>query len=132
MEIEKASIGDDEHEESPGTNNIGKGIYQQIQERGISKPLTKKELEEGLKKMFEMEKEMRVKKEKQRKANEKHLIERAKELGKPIPWLLAYYATSGYTHWVSQEQLSEYKEWLRPTQKEIEQEYINFKLKENE
>lgn len=110
---------------------IGKGLIEQIEERGVFKPLSREELEEGLKTLMENERKARIVREKKRKADQKHLIERAKELGKPIPSILAYYSVSGNTWWASQEQLKEYREWFQPTQKEIEREYINFKMKEN-
>ena len=110
-----------------------KGLIQQIEERGNTySPMTRDQLKGALEDLQEQERLTRLKRELRRKKDEKHLIERAKELDKPIPWLLAYYAHTGYTWYTSKEKIDKYKEWFYPTQKEIEEDYIKAKIKQNE
>lgn len=72
-----------------------KGLVAQIEERGkviSSDKFTKEHLIELFNTLEANEVKSRLKKEKQRKEDEKWLIAKSKELGEPIPWMLGYYA----------------------------------------
>lgn len=54
----------------------------------------------------------RKKEEKQAKKNIKHLVKRSKELGRPIPDMLLFFAASAPPMYVGSDFVERYREWF--------------------
>lgn len=98
---------------------MSKGIMQQIRESEVfvlDGKFSKKDLEQLSYKIKESaEKDYKRKKEwlKERRDNEKALNKKSKELGKEIPFEVAWYCfLAPYQTYVNSEFLETYKEWL--------------------
>lgn len=98
---------------------MSKGIMQQIRESEVTTldgKFTKKDLEELSYKIQESaKKDYKLKQEwsKEREANRKTLNKKSKELGKEIPFEVAWHCfLAPYQTYVGSEFLETYKEWL--------------------
>lgn len=90
-----------------------KGIVEQIKERTnvTPEPISLKVLIEYCEKAAKIEAEQRRTREQQYKENYKQLIQRSKELNKPIPGYVELVCCTG-TITVGTDFLTKYKEWL--------------------
>jgi hypothetical protein len=94
-----------------------KGLYQQMRDAPIKTlgKCTELDINAFRKALIEGEKEdieYRKLRLKEIKENGRHLTERAKELGKEVPFELWYILCDDRRHYVGSEFLETYKEWL--------------------
>ena len=97
---------------------MSRGIFEQIRDAEtveVGTLLSKKDLEEFFKQAYSAEKKIKKKIEATAKENREHLEKRAKELGKPIPLILAYYTNPHFNPelLVSSQIYKEYEEWFK-------------------